>query len=74
MLPIEDVIIRFEPLRRPKIAAGIQGKEFKVARFGDRAVRRTAQLDANLDWLVDLKVYSTIYMSFLVLKVKKESI
>ena len=56
MLPIEDVIIRFEPLRRPKIAAGIQGKEFKVARFGDRAVRRTAQLDANLDWLVDLKV------------------
>ena len=55
MLPIEDVIIRFEPLRRPKIAAGIQGKEFKVARFGDRAVRRTAQLDANLDWLVDLR-------------------
>ena len=58
VLPIKDVIIRFEPLRRPKIAAGIQGKEFKVARFGDRAVRRTAQLDANLDWLVGLKVYT----------------
>ena len=53
--PIEDVIIRFEPLRRPEVAAGIQGKELKVARFGDRAIGRTAQLDANLDWLVDLR-------------------
>ena len=54
MSPVEDIIVCLESFGRPEIAARIQREKLEIAGFRDCSVRGAAQLNTDLNWLVDL--------------------